>query len=133
MGRSNGDTTVNEKFATSARDNPVVRNYANEAFIDDEVDQDNQVLDLMTPNIDQVFVREAVDTEDQRKGYFKEFENTEGMVSVNIGGREVEVPSGYIAYEAFMHEPVVIRIHESKDENEPPLVFVGVNGDCRWL
>jgi hypothetical protein len=32
-----------------------------------------------------------------------------------------------------MHEPVVIRIHSTRDKNDPPLVYVGVNGDSRWL
>lgn len=36
-------------------------------------------------------------------------------------------------YEAFMEEPVVIQINDTTDKNQPPFVFVGVNGDNRWL
>ncbi len=36
-------------------------------------------------------------------------------------------------YEAFMESPVTIEINETTDVNAPPQVFVGVNGDARWL
>ena len=132
---TSGDESVNPGFGVPGRnaaDNPVTRNYADEAFVDDFVDQDNTVVDLMAPNVDQLFVRERMDDEAAR-GYFREFQNKDGMVAVEVGGVVREVPSGQIAYEAFMHEPVVIRIHSSRDPNDPPLVFVGDNGDIRWL
>lgn len=36
-------------------------------------------------------------------------------------------------YEAFMQEPLVIRIHTTNDKNAPPSVYVGLNGEGGWL
>ena len=36
-------------------------------------------------------------------------------------------------YELFMHDVVVVRIHPTSDVRAAPFVFVGVNGDSRWL
>lgn len=38
-----------------------------------------------------------------------------------------------LAYEQFMQEPVVIKIHRNGDKNSHPAVPVGVNGDQKWL
>lgn len=46
---------------------------------------------------------------------------------------DFENPGRSPAMEAFMEEAVVIEIHETTDEKAPPLVFVGINGDQRWL
>lgn len=115
---------------------PAVRNYANEAYVDDMIDDSEQVYDLMDASaVQQTFRRPDQPPEEN---YFREFKAGSLVV---IGQREkpsgeivdVQVSEGQIEYEAFMHEPIVIRIHETKDKNEPPLVFVAVNGDGRWL
>lgn len=36
-------------------------------------------------------------------------------------------------YERFMEDPLVIVINETSDEKAPPIVFVGSNGDGRWI
>ncbi len=99
-----------ERTSARAMDTPVTRNYANEAYVDDFVDDNEQVIDMTTTLQGARLMREIVE---ESRG-FREF-------------AEIE------QYEAFMQEPVVIRIHETRDVNEPPLVFVGVNGDERWL
>ena len=38
-----------------------------------------------------------------------------------------------LAYEAFMEEAVVIQINETQDEKAAPVVFLGINGDGRWI
>lgn len=35
--------------------------------------------------------------------------------------------------EAFMNEPLVIRVHTTNDKNAPPSVFVGLNGEGGWI
>lgn len=37
-------------------------------------------------------------------------------------------PEGNVAYEAFMREPVVIRIHSTTNENEPFVADISLNG-----
>ena len=89
------------------RTTPVGRNYANEAFIEDHVDGEEKVIDMMqgtAPGFHLEVIPENV---------FREFKDRE-------------------SYEAFMREPVVIKFAESRDKNEPPLIFVGVNGAQRW-
>ncbi len=88
---------------------PVVRNYANEAYVDD-LANNSGVVDSMAPNM----------------GVQHNFIEPVGPQ----GFREFETE---MQYEQFMREPVVIRIHATRDKNEPPKVFVGVNGDTRWL
>lgn len=46
---------------------------------------------------------------------------------------DIENPGRSLAYESFMQEAVTISIHESADEKAPPVVYVCVNGDERWL
>lgn len=41
---------------------------------------------------------------------------------------DTPVPTDAVAYEAFMNEVLTIMIPESTDENDTPLVEVGVNG-----
>jgi hypothetical protein len=66
------------------------------------------------------------------------------MMSSNVAtrlalGEEISVVAAFkgenerLKYEKFMEEPVIIEIHETSDKNAPDLVFVGVNGDQRWL
>lgn len=45
----------------------------------------------------------------------------------------IDNPGRSMAYEAFMQEPVVVMINETNDDRASPVVFVGVNGDTRWL
>jgi hypothetical protein len=87
---------------------PVVRNYANEQFVDEMV-EGGGVVDLMTANASGFQVFEPVDPDT-----FREFKTK-------------------IEYEQFMLEPVVIRVHGTRDKTEPTKVFVGVNGNTRWL
>lgn len=87
---------------------PVTRNFANEAYVDEMIDGQG-VVDLMTGNVAGMAMIEPIDPDT-----FREFENQ-------------------AQYEAFMAEPVVIRVHSTRDKNEPTKVFVGVNGDNRWL
>lgn len=60
----------------------------------------------------------------------------QGMVMIQpVTDREFNTldEEGKTAYEAFMNERIVIRIHETTDKNEPPYAFVGDNGDCVWI
>jgi hypothetical protein len=52
-----------------------------------------------------------------------------------IDEREFNIsdPEGRAAYEMFMSEGVVVSVHQTTDENAPPVVGVGCNGDVRWL
>lgn len=38
-----------------------------------------------------------------------------------------------VEYEQFMQDHMVVRIHPTSDVRAAPAVFVGVNGDSRWL
>lgn len=40
---------------------------------------------------------------------------------------------GRLEYEKFMEEPIVIKIHETTDKNEPPYAFIGDNGVTVWV
>lgn len=88
---------------------PVARNYANDVYIEDGIDTDEIVMDLTSSNVHILREMEAVDP-----ARFREFETQ-------------------AEYERFMNDPIVIMVHETRDKSEPPLVFVGVNGDERWL
>ncbi len=60
-------------------------------------------------------------------------EDTIAIDDLGSGKKETElidkiIPGDNPAYEAFMHEPVTIVVHESTDENEVDLVQVWVNG-----
>ena len=60
-------------------------------------------------------------------------EDSVSIDSIGSGKKETEVidkvvPGDNIEYEAFMHEPVTIMVHESTDENDVDLVQVLVNG-----
>lgn len=60
-------------------------------------------------------------------------EETLSIDSIGTGVKDNEVidkvvAGDNIAFEAFMHEPVTIMIHESTDENDVDLVQVWVNG-----
>lgn len=37
------------------------------------------------------------------------------------------------AYEKFMTDPIVIKIHTTTDKNASPVIPVGINGDQKWL
>jgi hypothetical protein len=42
-------------------------------------------------------------------------------------------PEGNVEYEAFMRQPIVIRISRTGDKNEPAYAFVGDNGVSVWI
>lgn len=116
---------------------PASARFANEAYAPDMLDQDNEpVMDMMTSNVSRLAIVEPV-----RPDQFREFMagNSEvvGQRGVVVNGEivmeDVVKTEGQLAYEQFMNDPVTIRIHSTKDKNEAPLVFVGVNGDSRWL
>lgn len=69
---------------------------------------DNDVLDMMSGNLDMLLAQ----------------------LNSPINEREFK---DMVEYETFMHDPLVIRIHETTDKNAPPLVGSGVNGDYRWF
>lgn len=52
-----------------------------------------------------------------------------------VGEREFKIASaeGKLEYEKFMEEPIVIKIHETTDEREPTLAYVGDNGVGVWI
>lgn len=59
-----------------------------------------------------------------------------GMVMIEpVTDREfaIHTQEGRNDYEAFMNERIVIKIHETTNENEPPFAFVGDNGECVWI
>lgn len=103
----NANRAATRATERDAINHSVVRNYANEAFVADMIDGGDEVLDMMQ-DMTQLLVQRV--TEDQ----FREFKT------------EAE-------YAVFMKNPIVIRIHETRDKNEPPLVFMGVNGSQRWV
>ncbi len=109
---------------------PVRRNYADEVYASEGVDDGEHVLDLMTANVAAMRMIEPVEP-----GWWREFADGGGLVErgKDVNGDPIMVRTGQIAYEAFMHEPVVIRVHSTRDKNESPLCYVGVNGDQRWL
>ena len=92
-----------------------------------------QVLDLMSPSgsqaqrfqrltvVDREFAYHEVDG-----SFLSQLDNRGDVVQIRNMGRSLE-------YEAFMQEPVIIIIQETTDKNAPPIVFVGDNGDDRWL
>ncbi len=94
----------------NAIDNPVQRQYAGELHSDDMADEGEQCLDMMAGN-------------------FNGFDLA-AVTEVPPGFREFKT---LMEYEAFMAQPVVIRVHETRSESDPPAVFVGCNGDTRWL
>lgn len=114
----------------NAQDNRFIRNFADENYHGDSVDGSDQVLDLMQSNV--VALQMVVPND---PGWFREFLAGERIeIGVDpVSGKPITKMQGQLDYEAFMHEPVVIRIHSTKDKNEPWVVFCGVNGDNRWL
>lgn len=84
-----------------------------------EQPDDDEVLDMMSPNVDAVaqMVRAI---EPENPGLFK-FEK-----DGNGNGRSVE-------YEKFMQEPVTVIISKTTNKTDPWVVPIGVNGDTRYL
>ena len=74
-----------------------------------DVERINEPLDMMQSNVPQMTLAGRLDPITMR-----EFKKT-------------------AEYEAFMEQPVVIEINETTDINAPAIVYVGVNGDGRWL
>lgn len=117
---------------------PVSRNFHGDSFPAEDIDTDEQVMDLMSTNVYAM----AVPVEPVLDGFFREFREGEKRITGQraiiendqiVGYVDIVKSDGQIAYEAFMHEPIIIRVHSTKDKNAPWLVFVGVNGDNRWL
>lgn len=73
------------------------------------IDDDDQVLDMMTPNAEALLAQLQSDPISERE--FKDIAE----------------------YEQFMNDPIVVLIHEDKDPNAMPMVPLGINGDRRWL
>ena len=80
--------------------------------------------------------QDALDAAD--RGYLQPIDlmstNVQAMTQVGV----LEPISGFefktlAEYEKFMEEPVVIEILTTTDPNAPKAVFIGVNGDSRWL
>lgn len=78
-------------------------------FLDDTSHELSEPLDLMSSNVSSMTVAGRLDPITMRE--FKEIAE----------------------YEVFMEEAVVIQVNDTTDPNAPPVVFVGVNGDNRWL
>ncbi len=78
-------------------------------FLDGTTHEVSEPVDMMTSNVPLMTLEGRLDP---------------------ISTREFELIA---EYEAFMEEPVVIQINDTTDKNQPPFVFVGVNGDNRWL
>lgn len=55
---------------------------------------------------------------------------TGGVSMEGISDREFDMASaeGRLAYEKFMNEPVVVKIHKTSDQNEPTVADLGLNG-----
>lgn len=78
-------------------------------FLDDTSHEVQEPIDMMASNVAQMTLAGRLDPITTRE--FKDM----------------------VELEAFMETPVVIEINETTDVNAPPLVYVGVNGDARWL
>lgn len=78
-------------------------------FLDDSSHEVQEPIDMMTSNVPAMTLEGRLETVSTR-----EF---------------LEIAE----YEAFMEMPVVIEINETTDVNAPTTVYVGVNGDGRWL
>lgn len=66
-----------------------------------------------------------------------ELDGTIDFSALPVGGLTVQpvterefknTPEGNLAYEKFMAEPIVIKIHSTADKNEPPGAEVALNG-----
>lgn len=79
----------------------------------EDVESDAEPLDMMTPNV--TYTEEAV------QGLTRS-----GLFEFDKNGKSIEL-------EKFMQEGVVVELHTSTDPNAAPVVFVGCNGDTRWL
>jgi hypothetical protein len=87
------------------------------------VGSDEHVIDMMATGRNSVAALQHLEIVQEREFEYEEIEDASGVVNA---GRSM-------AYEAFMEEAVVIKVSETTDERAPPVVFVGVNGDTRWL
>lgn len=79
---------------------------------DEYVDPDDGVLDMMAGN--KAHLIASMEVIDERE--------------FNLRTKE-----GKTEYEEFMQMPMIISVNETTDDNAPPLVPVGDNGDTRWL
>ena len=77
----------------------------------DDTDTTAEVLDMMSTSVRTIARAEGDASE---------------MFTFEKNGKSLEM-------EAFMEEGLVVELHTTTDENQPPVVFVGVNNDQRWL
>ena len=76
--------------------------------------------------------------QDQENGYDQPMDLMQTNVASVVPVREMDAVSArefkdLIEYESFMNDPMVIRVLETNDVNAPWRVFVGINGDMRWI
>lgn len=113
---------------TATRESPV--------FTDDLMgdDADDKVIDLSQPNIN----FSGANALALMLGMEDLFQY-EMVADVNAKDKEGNVIKNApkvkysLEYERFMQELVVAEIAETSDKYAPPAVFVGINGDERWL
>lgn len=105
--------------------------HSSEAFGEFDEFHDEKVLDMMATGLSAPQLLRHLEVISAR-----EFEyETMTMVGINPEGEKIEYANEgrSLAMEAFMEEAVVIQINETTDEKASPIVFVGINGDQRWL
>lgn len=76
--------------------------------------------------------------DDDERGYAQPIDMMESNVQDMTRVGLEDAVSGFkfeqlAEYEKFMNDAVVIQIFETTDVNAPRAVFIGVNGDSRWL
>lgn len=96
---------------------------ADDLGVHDSYEHEDSVLDMMSPNADAM--ANAV--------RYIEPVTSLGFVFDKELPKELGGGMTSPEYEAFMQEPVEIKLHQSTDKNAPWAVFVGINGDNRWL
>lgn len=104
---------------------------SSDVFDGDEESGNERVLDMMATGMSSPARLQHLEVISQREFPYE----TISMTGTDPDGMpfSFDNPGRSLAYEAFMEEAVVISVHETTDEKAPPLVFVGINGDQRWL
>ena len=78
--------------------------------------------------------RKSIDAPNEYLGKEEDF----SIDSIGSGKKDSEiidkiVPGDNVEFEAFMHEPMTVLVHESTDENDVDLVQVMVNGNVAFF
>lgn len=110
---------------------PRVDMMSSDAFDPDDSGGTERVLDMMATGMSSPARLAHLEVISQREFAYETL--TSRVVNPEGDLIDFENPGRSLAYEAFMEEPVIISINETTDEKAPPVVFVGVNGDQRWL